>query len=75
MFEERTKLQNTFDDFYNGNVPKRAQLPILQLYLDGQLSEEMVKQNIETLLMAGFETTGEIFITTILIHFFHPFLI
>lgn len=61
MFEERSKLQNTFDDYYNGNVPKKAQLPLLQLYLDGQLSEEMVKQNIETLLMAGFETTGRIF--------------
>lgn len=50
--------QNTSDDYYNNNLPKKTQLPILQLYLEGKLTEEMVKQNIETLLMAGFETTA-----------------
>lgn len=38
--------------------PKKPPLPILQLYLEGKLTEEMVKQQFETLLMAGFETTA-----------------
>lgn len=37
---------------------KKPQLPILSLYFEGKLTEEMVKQQFETLLMAGFETTA-----------------
>lgn len=58
VFDEETKLhlnlQNDPDDYEAQS--KKPHLPFLSLFFEGKLSEEMVKQQFETLLMAGFES-------------------
>lgn len=47
-------------------------LSIIPLYFKGRLSEEMLKQQIETFLMAGYETTASTISYTILLLAMHP---
>lgn len=47
-------------------------MPIIPLYFKGRLSEEILKQQIETFLMAGYETTASTISFTILLLAMHP---
>lgn len=42
----------------NTNLPKKTELPFISLFIEGQISEDMLKQQIEIMLEVGHETTG-----------------
>ncbi|XP_031632678.1 uncharacterized protein LOC116346652 [Contarinia nasturtii] len=76
VFDEKTRAHLALE---NNNPPesldcgsKRAHLPIIPLYFEGKLSEELVKQQIETFLGGGYETTALITSFTILTLSMHP---
>lgn len=46
------------DDAANDNFPKKSELAFISLFIEGKLSEDVLKQQIEIMLDVGHETTG-----------------
>lgn len=46
------------DSTTHDNFPKKAELPFISLFIEGKLSEDVLKQQIEIMLDVGHETTG-----------------
>lgn len=62
----KTPLKND-DDLLN-----KAEFPFVSLFVEGKLSEDMVKQQIQIMLMVGHESTGMTIAQVILILAMHP---
>ncbi|XP_055297855.1 cytochrome P450 4C1-like [Sitodiplosis mosellana] len=63
VFDEKitaymSRSDNTTQEEYIEKISKRAELPFIPLFIEGKLSEEVVKQQIEIMLNVGHETTG-----------------
>lgn len=76
VFNQKTKayLSNN-NNTQKENVEKLSggpQLPIIPLFVEGKLGEEMVKQQIEIILLAGHDTTATTAVHTILMLAIHP---
>ncbi|XP_031632667.1 cytochrome P450 4C1-like isoform X2 [Contarinia nasturtii] len=76
VFEEKTKaLLAAKCDNPSGNSEyqwNKAHLSFIPLYIEGKMSEELVKQQIESFLIAGYETTGSATAFAILALAMHP---
>lgn len=77
VFKEETKSHSASE---NNNILQdvvakqstKSKLPIIPMLYEGKLSEEMVKQQIEILLMAGYDTTATTISYAILMLAMHP---
>lgn len=56
----------------NNNTFGKSDCPLIPLYVKGELSEELVKQQIDVLLVAGHETTASTIAYAILMLAMHP---
>lgn len=77
VFEEETRsyLKSKKNDMLQDIVTKpstKSQFPIIPMLFEGKLSEEMVKQQIEILLIAGYDTTASTISFAILMLAIHP---
>lgn len=74
VFNEKTKPYksngHSFDDVHH--ISTGPQLPIIPLFIEGKLNEEMVKSQIEILLLAGFDTTSTTLSYVTLMLAIHP---
>lgn len=59
-------------DFKEDSNNKTTFLPFISLFLEGKLDEDLVKDQLETLLIAGYEPTTSTIANTILILAMHP---
>ncbi|XP_055321750.1 cytochrome P450 4c3-like [Sitodiplosis mosellana] len=75
VFEEQTKQyldEDNDNGFENLSTNKKRHLPIIPLYVEGKLSEDLVKDQIEAFLIAGYETSSNTVAYTVLVLAMHP---
>lgn len=72
MTEEYLAANNNNELKGSENYNKKTDFPLISLFADGRINEEVVKQNIDVLFIGGHETTASTIAYAILMLAMHP---